>query len=422
MIVEFNVSNFRSIFKKQTFSMVASVSKGLENNICNSDCDDKLPLVRAAVLYGANASGKSNLLSALLLMRKLIISSAKESQQGEVIPVDGFFFNKKNRNKPCEFEVTFIKDKTRFQYGFSANKKQILEEWLFAYPLGKAQKWFSRVYDSKEGNFNWNFSKFFKGNKQRVIELTRDNVLFLSNAVKLNNEQLFPVFEWFQKDLILLDPLHGTGLNNQSSSTMLLKTEENKKRLLKFMQAADPSIIDINVEKIKPDEEELHFPDSMPKEVRDFFTKEFANQERARINFIHIGNIPIDLREESDGTLRLLAYAGRWIDALDNGRTIVVDELDNSLHPLLVRALIKLICNPETNKKNAQLIFSTHDTSLLDNELFRRDQIWFVEKDEINSTQLHPLLEFSPRKHEAFGKGYLQGRYGALPYIGEWKF
>lgn len=188
------------------------------------------------------------------------------------------------------------------------------------------------------------------------------------------------------------------------------------------MQAADPSIVDINVEKIKPDEDKLGFPDSMPKEVRDFFTKEFLSQEQVQINFIHSGNIALDLRQESDGTLRLLAYAGRWIDALDNGRTIVVDELDNSLHPILVRSLIKLICNSETNKKNAQLIFSTHDTSLLDNELFRRDQIWFVEKDDINSTQLHPLLEFSPRKQEAFGKGYLQGRYGALPYIGEWRF
>lgn len=128
------------------------------------------------------------------------------------------------------------------------------------------------------------------------------------------------------------------------------------------------------------------------------------------------------LQEESEGTRRLLSYAGRWIDALEKGKVIIVDELDNSLHPLVVRFLIKLICNPDSNKNNAQIIFSTHDTSLLDNELFRRDQIWFVEKDEFNSTHLYPLLEFSPRKYEAIGRGYLQGRYGALPYIGEWKF
>lgn len=421
MIIEFSVSNFRSISKKQTFSMVASASKGLENNLCTSDCDGRFSLVRAAVLYGANASGKSNLLSALLFMKMFIISSAKESQQGESISVNGFFFGKDGRDKPSEFEVTFIKDKTRYQYGFTANKKQIFEEWLFAYPSGKAQKWFSRDYDSKSKKYSWSFSKFLKGNKQQVVELTRNNVLFLSNAVQLNNEQLSPVFDWFQKDLILIDSLKGTGLSYKASAK-LLKTDDNKKRLLKFMQAADPSIMDINVEKIKPDEDKLRFPDSMPKEARDFLTKEFLSQEHVQINFIHSGNVTLDLREESDGTLRLLAYAGRWIDALDNGRTIVVDELDNSLHPILVRSLIKLICNSETNKKNAQLIFSTHDTSLLDNELFRRDQIWFVEKDEINSTQLHPLLEFNPRKQEAFGKGYLQGRYGALPYIGEWRF
>ena len=121
---------------------------------------------------------------------------------------------------------------------FTANKKQIFEEWLFAYPSGKAQKWFSRAYDSKDEKYSWSFSKLFKGNKQQVVELTRNNVLFLSNAVKLNNEQLAPIFDWFQKDLILIDSLSGTGLSYKASAK-LLKTEDNKKRLLKFMQATD---------------------------------------------------------------------------------------------------------------------------------------------------------------------------------------
>ncbi len=141
-----------------------------------------------------------------------------------------------------------------------------------------------------------------------------------------------------------------------------------------------------------------------------------------KIYLIHSGNVPLELEYESMGTRKLFAYAGHWINALDNGKILIVDELDNGLHPLVVRFLVELIFNPKINIKCTQLIFSTHDTTLLDNELFRRDQIWFVEKDEMNSTKLYSLLEFSPRKNEAIGRGYLQGRYGALPYIGEWKF
>ena len=400
--------------------MVASPSTELNENLCISDCDSKFRLVRAAVIYGANAGGKSNLLSALLLMRLLIISSAKESQQGERIPIDNFSFDKSSRNEPSEFEVTFIKENARYQYGFVADENRILDEWLFAYPSGKAQRWFSRVYDTKNEKYSWSFSKFFKGGKQ-LSDLTRSNVLFLSNAVKLNNEQLAPVFDWFQKDLILIDPSNGRGLSS-SDTIELIKTSDGKKRVLQFMLAADPSIADIKLDMKKPDEEKIYLPNSMPQEIQNYLKKEIMSKDRPIINFTHSEDVSLNINDESEGTRRLLAYAGRWIDALDNGRTLIVDELDNSLHPLVVRFLINLICNPEINTKNAQLIFSTHDTSLLDNELFRRDQIWFVEKDEKNSTRLYPLLDFSPRKHEAIGRGYLQGRYGALPYIGEWRF
>jgi AAA15 family ATPase/GTPase len=420
MIIEFKVSNFRSILKKQTFSLVASTGNELEDNLCTSSCDGSFRLVRAAVIYGANAGGKSNLLSALLFIRKFIISSAKESQQGEQIPLDSFAFDKSSRKEPSEFEITFIKNKIRYQYGFVADAERVFEEWLFAYPSGKPQRWFSRIYDKENKQYSWHFSKFFKGGKQ-VNELTRSNVLFLSNAVLLNNEQLAPVFEWFQKDLVFIDSPTGQGLSS-SPSIELLKTEEGKKRILHFMLAADPSIADIKLDMKKPDEDKIHFPNSIPLEVQNYFKKEILNKDHPIINFTHGGNVSLGIFDESEGTQKLLAYAGHWIDAIDNGRTLIIDELDNSLHPLVVRFLIKLICNPEVNKTNAQLIFSTHDTSLLDNELFRRDQVWFVEKDKENSTQLYPLLDFSPRKHEAIGRGYLQGRYGALPYIGEWRF
>lgn len=420
MIIEFKAKNFRSIRDLQTFSLVAGPAKELNQNTCDSTCDLDLRMVRAAVVYGANAGGKSNLLSALLFMRMFILTSAKESQQGDKIPVESFLFDDVSRNEPSEFEITFVKDGVRYQYGFVVDENRIFEESLFAYPSGRAQQWFSRVYDIKNEEYSWKFSKFFKGNKQ-VVDLTRSDVLFLSNAVKLNNEQLVPIFNWFQKDLVLIDPANGRGLGYDKSIDHI-KTEDGKKRILKFMNAADPSIADVALDIEKITEANLpNFPSSMPKEVQDFFKKQMMSQDNPKVSFLH-GNFSLNLNDESDGTCRLLAFAGRWIDALDNGRVLIVDEMDNSLHPLVVRFLIKLICDPEVNKKNAQLIFTTHDTSLLDNEIFRRDQIWFVEKDKDNSTQLYPLLDFSPRKQEAIGRGYLQGRYGALPFIGEWGF
>lgn len=422
MIIEFKVKNFRSIRKQQTFSLVASPAAELEQNTCRSGGDADLRLVRAAVIYGANAGGKSNLLSALLFMRMFILSSAKESQQGEKIPVESFSFDDVSCNEPSEFEVAFIKDGVRYLYGFVVDEHRIFEEWLFAYPSGRAQQWFSRIYDKKNEKYSWKFSHFLKGSKQQIADLTRGDVLFLSNAVKLNNEQLVPIFNWFQKDLVLIDSSRGMTLSFKSSID-LIKSENGRKRILQFIRTADPSIADIILDMEKITESDLpNFPNTMPKEVQDYFKKEMMNKENPKISFVHSGNSALGLRNESDGTLRLLAFAGQWINALDNGQVLVVDEIDNSLHPLLVRFLIRLICDPEINKNNAQLVFTTHDTSLLDNEIFRRDQIWFVEKDKSNSTQLYPLLDFSPRKHEAIGKGYLQGRYGALPYIGQWRF
>ncbi|HAT1994490.1 ATP-binding protein [Legionella pneumophila serogroup 1] len=420
MLIEFNVSNFRSIYGKQTFSMVAGHGSELEENLITDASEGRIRLVRAAVIYGANASGKSNLLSALAFMRMFVNKSAKESQHGEMIPIDSFLFDPNNFNKPSEFEITFIKNEVMYQYGFVLDVNQIFEEWLFAYPFGKAQRWFSRVYDTENKKYSWSFSKFFKGGNQ-VKDLTLKNVLFLSNAVKLNNQQLIPVYDWFQNDLMLIDSAN-TRTFNFKASIELLKTPEGKNELLKMMTTADPSIADIKLDLKKPNEEEIKLPSTMPPEIQNYFKQEIMNKDHPIIHFSHAENILLDLMEESDGTRRLLAFAGKWINAIKNGSVLIVDELDNSLHPLIVRFLVKLICNPETNKNNAQLIFSTHDTSLLDSDAFRRDQIWFVEKDELNSTRLYPLLEFSPRKHEAIGKGYLQGRYGALPYIGQWMF
>ncbi len=197
MLIEFKVSNFWSIYKKQTLSMVASPSTELEDNLCISDGDFK---TKSGTCYGnlwPKCWGKSNLLNALAFMKMFILSSAKEYQLGDKIHTQSFSFDKVSATEPSEFEITFIKDKIRYQYGFTADVNRIFEEWLFAYPSGHAQKWFSRIYNKKTDEYSWKFSqRFFKSGKQ-VSDLTSSNVLFLSNAVKLNNKQLAPIFDWF---------------------------------------------------------------------------------------------------------------------------------------------------------------------------------------------------------------------------------
>jgi uncharacterized protein len=391
MLIEFRVKNFLSIREEQVLSLMANSATELNGNTLTLSENTSSKLVRSAVIYGANASGKSNLLSALFFMGKFVVNSAKESQHGEKIRVEKFAFDQNSQQEPSEFEITFMKEGVRYQYGFSLDEKRIYEEWLFAYPSNHAQKWFSRVYDKETHAYSWKFSKFFKSGKS-ISDLTLENILFLSNAVKLNNSQLIPVFDFFQKNIIFL----GSTRNGYGKSLKLLETENYKQKILKIVNVADSSITDIKI------------------------NKEIVKLDL--IHFIHCENIALGFPSESRGTQRTFAWSGYWLDVLENGGVLIVDELDNSLHPFIARFLINLICNPEINKKNAQLIFTTHDTSLLDNELFRRDQIWFVERDKYYATQLYPLLDFSPRKNEALGKGYLNGRYGALPFIGEWRF
>lgn len=193
---------------------------------------------------------------------------------------------------------------------------------------------------------------------------------------------------------------------------------------MEFMNSADISITGIELKKI-PFSQEI-FPTNMHQEIKEHLIRDFQGKEMTNVRFLHKTDnkdiVSFDISDESGGTQKLFAFAGPLLDVLAKGRILLVDELDTSLHPLMVRFLISLIHNPEVNRSNAQLVFTTHDTSVLDTEIFRRDQVWFVEKNAENATRLYPLTEFSPRKGEALERGYLNGRYGALPFIGEFKF
>jgi len=420
MLIEFSVTNYRSFLTTQSLILTANTATELqEENSFVSPVSNLPRLLRSAVVYGPNAAGKSNLVQAIAFMKRFVLSSAKESQEGEKIDATPFLFNRQSSRDPSEFEVLFIQDGIRYQYGFAVNSKRVTGEWLFAYPEGRAQKWFERTYDPETQKYIWYFGPKFTGLRKVWQEATRSNALFLSTAIQLNNEQLKPAFNWFDHKLVVL--AQGESISHEFS-TSECEEEKKKKKIFKFMNAADLSITDISLEKKEFSMNDL--PPDMPQSFKEEIVKDLKGKKLTRVFFMHPSSdngedLPLEFNEESAGTRKLFALAGPWLDVLDNGFVLIVDELETSLHSIMVRFLLNLFHNPESNRHNAQLVFTTHDTTILDQTLMRRDQAWFVEKDAENATRLYPLSDYKPRKGEALQKGYLYGRYGALPFPGE---
>lgn len=424
MLIDFSVTNYRSIQARQTLTLAAS--KGLKGhealNTFEAGAREKMPrLLRSAVLYGPNASGKSTLIHALKFMQDRVLNSQKESQAGDEIDVVPFKLTQASRLADSEFELTFVEQGVRYEYGFRCNRQRFMEEWLFAYPLGRAQKWFHRVYDPVAEKEIYKFSGAFEGDRKRQdwSAQTRQNALFLSTAIQLNNSQLKPAFEWFKERLRVVDSPKGL---NASYTMKRCKDESDKAKVIDFLNAADLSIADILFKKSIFSPEVL--PRNLPVQVREEFSRQMDGKEITSVKFIHNDmqtNAPIEFSEdeESDGTRALFAFAGPWLDVTANERVLVMDELDTSLHPLLVQHLVKLLHHTGTK---AQLIFTTHDTTLLSQKLLRSDQVWFMEKDKSRATCLYPLSDFSPRENEAVERGYLNGRYGGIPFLRDLDF
>lgn len=405
MLIAFSITNFMSIKNKQTFSFLASSDKSLlESNTFDYGHGINNRLLRSSVIYGANASGKTNLIRAFYFFQDLVRNSATLLQEGQPITsFKPFKFSSKNLTSPGEFEIIFIHEGIRYCYGFALTETRVNHEWLIAYPKGKPQKWFDRMFDSKTQEYVWKIGENFKGEHSSWRALTRPNALFLSTAVQFNSKQLQPVFHWIDKNLIVIFP--GIDFNHLLTLNMF-DDDQNRSRLLNFMQVADLGIEDFQVRK---EESNIGLQTSSRLYKISVLHKISESKEL----------ISLDFDQESMGTQKLFWLAGGWIKALQEGAVLLYDELSSSFHPHISRFLINQFHASHINRKNAQLIITTHDTNLLDENIFRRDQIWFTKKNhEEQSTQLYSLLEYSPRKGEAIEKGYLKGRYGALPFIG----
>ncbi len=410
MLIEFSVANFRSINERQTLSMVADSAGELRaTNVMPSSAPSTPELVRSAVIYGANAAGKSNVLAAFEFVDDFILNSARESQAGDPIRVMPFRFGESGE-KPSEFEILFVQGGVRYQYGFHVTNEEVIAEWLVAYPGGRPQRWLDRRRDL------YTFGAHLKGSKNSWKTATRPNALFLSTATQLNSEQLAPLFEWFGSRCTTISS--ELALHDRQSAEFCAKSDIDRERVASFLRVSDLGIQDVQVrhEGLSFDATELgQFGKGLRSLLEPRLITRFAHRTPS-------GNqVLLELDDESRGTRKLFAITSRWLQALDHGHVIIADELDTSLHPFVTRHIVQMFHDPKINTKGAQLVFTTHDTSILDPTLFRRDQIWFVEKDQQQQSRLYPLTDFSPRKGENFEKGYLQGRYGAVPFLGEFR-
>ncbi|GMU47463.1 MAG: hypothetical protein AMXMBFR26_22450 [Porticoccaceae bacterium] len=414
MLVEFRVKNFRSLRDELVLSLVASKDKTLHDTHTLATGLKAAPyLLASAAVYGANASGKSNLVKALQYMRGVVLESPK-LQPGQTFDrLQPFKLDTVSASQPTEFEVTFLLGGVRYQYGFAMTPQRIVSEHLLVYKAFKPQRWFERRFDADSGTDMYEFGPGLKGAKQLWEGATRPNALFLSMAVQLNSEALRPVFDWFVSHLVIINELSPLA---PGFSVQMLKQADGRRDICEFLRAADISIADIEVTTTQAMVHRLTLDFATGK--RD---EQVGEETVDEVKFHHVtelGKAVFELPDESSGTRNLFFLAGPVLDILRKGLTLVVDELDTSLHPLLVRELVRLFHQPEVNTGGAQLIFTTHDTSLLDAYgLFRRDQVWFVEKDVEQASTLVALAEFSPRKNEALERGYLQGRYGGVPFL-----
>lgn len=413
MLLEFRVRNYRSIRDEQALTLIASGDKEwAATHLAPTGLKAAPHALRSAVVYGPNASGKSSLLRALDYLRAVVAESATLIQPGQTYNIQPFKLDAASAQQPTEFEITFLLSGLRHQYAFSMTPQRIVSESLLVYRSSKPTQLFSRQHLEGDG-YDYEFSTYLTGPRKLWQESTRPNALFLSMAAQLNSEQLSPVFNWIVHNILFL-PAGATVLPD--FTTALLATEPGRASIREFLSAADISIADVQAVPRKGMHAQWVLGASglqASQEEREFMMPVFEHSTPK-------GSAKFELHDESEGTQRLYGLIAPVLDCLREGRVLVVDELDSSLHTLLVRRLITMFQTPEINPKGAQLIFSTHDTSLLDHTLFRRDQVWFTEKDADQATRLYPLTDFSPRKQEAWERGYLSGRYGAVPFFSDW--
>jgi len=419
MLLRLSASNLLSIAKTQELSLVASKLKGPEKALRPIPGTDLFALP-SAVIYGANASGKTNFVKAFRFMRSAILESHRRGHPEGGVPRVPFALDEEMSRTPSAVEAEFVVDGTRFQYGFECDDDRFTSEWLFSYPEGKRRRLFERSGSEVE------FGAHFRGPKKILVDLMRPNSLFISTATQNDHEELTRIASFFRRTKYSSNIAVAKELINNT-----FKKDQIDERAIAFLTAIGTGIngyrqMDVEVpENVKAMAKEFvniarkhmgeaaGFLDDGPPDRSKDVVLEFSHAGAGGETFF------FGLERESSGTRRLILLMNMVFKALDEGSLVIIDELDASLHTSAAEQILSLFSRPEINRNGAQLIATTHDTNLLNCACLRRDQIWFCEKDTEGASHIFPLSDIKSRQSDNFEQGYLEGRYGAIPFSGD---
>lgn len=398
MLVNFTFKNFRSFRDEMTLSMEAASIQELSGAVVKS-CDEEL--LPVAVMYGANSSGKSNVLKALKAMRDVLLNSVKLNPKDK-LDAEPFCLDLTSAEEPTSFEIQFTLNESKFRYGFDYTADEILAEWLYEKRVGERE---FELFLRSGNEFKISKTRFAEGNGKQ--DATPSNRLFVSLVAQLNGKLSQSILDWFSS----IEYISGMDGKEYADRTLrkIMYREQGDDEIMSLLHQTKLGFNGIEVSASLDDKYTM---DS--KTVHNIFDNngEIVGQR----------SFPTD-KMESEGTKKMIEIAGPLVDAILSGKILVVDELDAKLHPFLTRKIIGLFMDREINRNGAQLIFATHDTNLLNLQYLRRDQIWFTEKDKTDSTELYSLVEFRDdagnkvRNDRNIEKDYINGRYGAIPFM-----
>jgi len=414
MLLRFVVENFMSIRNEAELSLVASAIKDRADTTLPSRYT-KHGVLPVLSIYGPNASGKSNILHALSTLRGHIVNSFGRPLDEEKFPHRPFLLDSKSKNRPTRYEIDFILNDVRYQFGLVHNSKRVLKEWLYAFPKQLQQVLYSRDCEEAEEFY---FGRMLPGSNKSIEAITRPNCLFISAANQTGHPVLTKIYSYFKHSISFT-----VGAENTKTLELLKSDSDLKIKTESFLRWADTGVVEMKIkeEEVKIEPDMVEFYSALCKFVGNDEIKPPTSQLTATLG--HIGENgkihSLNFRDESYGTVHLFHLLPSVLHALRNGSVLVLDEITTSLHTLLSSRLITLFTNRETNPHSAQLLFSTHDTNLLSDQILRRDEIWFTSKNEVGVTSVYPLTDISTKNTDNIERGYLQGRFGAVPLLRE---
>lgn len=421
MLISFAVKNFRSIKDRKEISMLKTGLSGFAGN--SVKLTKKQSVLKSAVIYGPNASGKSNYLKAINAMEYLVVHSSAYKLDESIEPYEPYLLDSTCAESPVEMDISFFYDSLQYDYYISFSSKRIEREELFCYPTKSKSLLFSRTAEK-----DMKFGDYYKGVKKTIERLLLPNQLFLSKASDNNVDMLksaylffrdglsaFPLMEKFMESSMAM--LYAKRLADDTASRFA-------KRFNSLICSLDTGISHVTAkERVWEDGALEDLPEEFKNKIKEDYKYEIRTHHPVYENGVQVDVRAFEIRRESTGTQSLFAIGGILLDALDNGRVLVVDEFEKNLHPEITKYFIRMFHNPDINQNNAQLIFATHDISQLSNDHFRRDQVWFTNKDEYGSTEIRRCSDIPGlRLGTPIDKWYASGRIGSTPQIDDRNF